>query len=272
MKTGHWIALIGGSIAALMAFACSSEDNTGGNFTPGKGGGGGSVVGQGGKAGSTNQGGGAGTVGQGGSNQGGAAGEVGQGGAAGEGGAAGQGGNPGNGGTAGTGGSSCDPKTQVQSTECDDCFNAAIKGACAADANACVGDTECKAILECMQACSDATCQDGCISQHPNGTQKLFTYFSCGDVQCHDQCYCPGCRFGSTPACNTCLESKCLADCNACDKNVQCMAMVYCFSYMCPDPNDTICMNNCATQFQEGVTGYNTFGTCYEAQCTTDCQ
>jgi hypothetical protein len=226
MRTGHWIALIGGSIAALLAFACSSSDDT--KPISAKAGAGGSIVGQGGQGGSGQGGTGQGGTAQGGSGQGGTA----------------QGGSGQGGGVSGSGGGGpCDTATQFKSTECTTCWQ--DKALCSAEVTACQGDENCVNFATCFEDCAntDEACQDGCASQHAQGMGKYWKIYGCYDAACHDKCYCGGCDLLKDGPCSDCVEGSCMNECSACAHNGACMGMWMCISY-CPK-NDTICMGTC---------------------------
>jgi len=212
-----------------------------------------------GKGGASNKGGSAGnTTNTGGTtNEGGAAGSTNEGGAAGstaQGGAA--------------GGGTCDPQTQVQSTECNDCFGSA----CGTELKACQDDTNCMAILTCFGECQDNACYTKCATDTPDGQLLLFTWLGCTDATCHDECYCPGCALATAnDTCNTCFHDKCANECSGCDKNNECMAMLDCTSWL-DCGSDQACQQGCQQKFPGGVTALQGLDTCMGAQCATDCQ
>ena len=259
MRTIHWVALIGSIAAAVIA--CSSSDDGDGTIGPGKGGSAGGVVGKGGSAGSVNKGGSAGSVNNGGStNEGGAAGQTSQGGAAGQ---------TSQGGAAGSG--TCDPKTQPDSDACSSCYS----DACGTEAQACQGVAACGAIFTCLQACGqgDNACYTKCFTDNADGQQTAFAYLGCADATCHDDCYCAGtCGLAtSNDTCNTCFHGNCGTECNGCDMNSDCMALLACMSYLgCG--SDQTCLDGCAQQFQAGVAPINALNTCMSDKCATDCQ
>lgn len=172
-------------------------------------------------------------------------------------------------GAGGVGG--CDPQTQVSSKQCEDCVVAsyAEAGACQAHREACLTDAECTAILTCLAACKDGQCETTCIQQHLDGTGTLFPYVACVDTACHDECFCEGCRFG-VAKCNPCLEDKCAQSCAGCDRDTQCMALVYCMFYTCA-PDDLVCQNACGDKFDAGVGPYVGMGQCGQDHCAAEC-
>jgi hypothetical protein len=257
MRTAYWFGLAG-CVAALTVFACSSSDSSP-TIGPGNSGSGGTVIGNNGGSGN------GGSTSKGGSGNGGSTSK----GGSGNGGSSNGGSSNGGSANGGSGGGSCDPSTQVKSSDCSSCAQAAQTGACKTQTSAC--GTDCQALIKCLNACTDATCETSCISQAPAaGAQQYDAFDGCIRANCHDQCFCPGCIFGGTAACNTCLATSCLSACNGCDENADCMALADCLQ-SCAQ-NDTACENNCAQANQAGVTPYNNFGTCGQNSCASQCQ
>jgi hypothetical protein len=85
-----------------------------------------------------------------------------------------------------SGGGSCDMGS------CDSCQTCAMNGPCAASIDACFGDIECNALLECLGACVDDLCFQGCVDAHPGG---MPLYNAVGDCIYCDACLttCGGC-------------------------------------------------------------------------------
>jgi uncharacterized membrane protein YgcG len=76
-------------------------------------------------------------------------------------------GTTGGGGSAGGGAQPnlCECSASLGNGVCNDCFNAhtAMGTRCADQAAACVADGDCIAIRDCVEACADAACTQGCI-------------------------------------------------------------------------------------------------------------
>ncbi|MBL8744097.1 MAG: hypothetical protein JNK04_23480 [Myxococcales bacterium] len=85
-----------------------------------------------------------------------------------------------------TGGGSCDIGS------CDSCQGCAMNGPCAASIDACFNDTECYALIECMNPCVDDACLQACASSHPSA---MPLYNAVGECIYCDACpsTCGGC-------------------------------------------------------------------------------
>jgi hypothetical protein len=59
---------------------------------------------------------------------------------------------------------SCD-----HSGACGTCESCAVNGYCSDEFDRCTADTECSALLDCLNTCTDATCEAGCDKAHPTG-------------------------------------------------------------------------------------------------------
>jgi hypothetical protein len=85
-----------------------------------------------------------------------------------------------------TGGGSCDIGS------CDSCQGCAMEGPCAASIDACFNDTQCNALIECMNPCSDDACLQACVDSYPSA---LPLYNAVGECIYCDACFstCGGC-------------------------------------------------------------------------------
>ncbi|MCA9595478.1 MAG: hypothetical protein KC776_19320 [Myxococcales bacterium] len=154
----------------VLTSACGSDDSEGGS------GGSSNTGGSGGAAGGST-GGNSGTGGSAGGGTGGSGGG-GTGGMAGSGGSAG-GGTGGAAGAAGSAGSG--------PNDCESC----IGQHCATEFAACNGDTDCAAIITCIQGCQtnpSAGCEDACVTSNPNGKAKFDTLSGCIGTNCSTVC------------------------------------------------------------------------------------
>ncbi|MEJ7731509.1 MAG: hypothetical protein WKG00_20140 [Polyangiaceae bacterium] len=77
-------------------------------------------------------------------------------------------------GSSSTGSSGCDA-----SGSRDTCSNCALGSACAPEANACSGDADCIAMLDCFETCVDDVCLDNCMNTHPTGAQLYMAMAEC---------------------------------------------------------------------------------------------
>ncbi len=92
-----------------------------------------------------------------------------------------------NGGGGGGGGSpppagSCGLTSGVAT--CDACLDAS----CCGQTTSCITDSDCVAIVNCYNGCSDATCAAACDSAHPTGLTKLNAVLSCAQGSCGTTC------------------------------------------------------------------------------------
>ncbi len=71
------------------------------------------------------------------------------------------------------------------SGSCDSCQQCAMNGACAASIDACLNDTACYALLECLNACVDEACFNECANTHSAG---IPLYNAVGDCVFCDVC------------------------------------------------------------------------------------
>ncbi|HTJ82925.1 MAG TPA: hypothetical protein VL400_14490 [Polyangiaceae bacterium] len=61
---------------------------------------------------------------------------------------------------------------------------------CADEMNACIGNTECVAVWQCLQGCgpTQLSCHQACYDAHPSGVMPLEDLFSCSTNSCPDTC------------------------------------------------------------------------------------
>jgi hypothetical protein len=64
---------------------------------------------------------------------------------------------------------------------CDQCFSWSTsgQGPCMGAVNACVNNTECNAIMDCLNGCTTYACQQSCFTQHPSGQALYDAIFTC---------------------------------------------------------------------------------------------
>jgi hypothetical protein len=62
-------------------------------------------------------------------------------------------------------------------TACYDCAFAA--GSCSPEADACTASPDCQAFGECLTSCTDDTCVDQCVTDHPTGAALLLAFQTC---------------------------------------------------------------------------------------------
>lgn len=71
---------------------------------------------------------------------------------------------------------------------CDACFDTSKTGACKTSFNACKADASCNSLWTCVEPCTNETCVQTCLSQHPDGQTKLQAFFGCAQNACADVC------------------------------------------------------------------------------------
>lgn len=175
-------------------------------------------------------------------------------------------------GSTGTGGSGGAAQT------CDACTSQVIVPgeACETSWASCINNTDCVAFLECLNGCSDATCQNKCVSDHATGVGLYGKVIDCMctpaacETSCVDMCSGPACGFSiSNAACNTCFETQCCDKGKKCADNSTCVALVQCLN-ACND-NDQTCYNACGTNNSGGVADYNAMIDCMSGPCAGSC-
>ncbi len=72
-----------------------------------------------------------------------------------------------------------------------DACDACVESKCAAPLDACLNDPACIAFWDCLDACTDESCANACVSQHPAGVAKSDAVDLCVDQQCQAECYGP---------------------------------------------------------------------------------
>jgi hypothetical protein len=71
--------------------------------------------------------------------------------------------------------------TPIGPLTCDECTSATTsgQGACMGAVNACLNNTECSALVDCLNACTTYSCQQGCLTQHQAGYALYDAIFTC---------------------------------------------------------------------------------------------
>ena len=72
------------------------------------------------------------------------------------------------------GGSSCD-----LSDSCDSCSVCAGDGPCAPVVDACIDNADCQLLSDCLWACADDACLQGCVDTYPNGVDDYMAASDC---------------------------------------------------------------------------------------------
>lgn len=177
---------------------------------------------------------------------------------------------------------------------CAQCQQAATTGvgACSSEVTACQNNTDCAALVKCLNACAqnDQTCVNNCATQHSAGTA---IYQKIGDCVCSTACTtecasdpsCQGAQCGysfSDATCSTCMNNNCCTQQQNCKNDTTCNS---CVTSQTPPANcssntaDTALMqcytNKCATQcgMKCGFSSQNaTCQTCFENNCCSQAQ
>jgi hypothetical protein len=165
---------------------------------------------------------------------------------------------------------------------CDTCLGTS----CCAQANACFGDADCTALLDCGDACNDSTCLAACEAAHPSGAAKISAISTCVDTTCGAACGgTPGLDAGSgpgpapgpspgscgltssDPTCDACLDASCCAESTACVDDPQCVALVSCYDAC----TDDACATACDAAHPAGTAHLNAVFGCVQTNCATSC-
>jgi len=77
------------------------------------------------------------------------------------------------------------------------------------------------------------------------------------------------------PQCDNCMEASCCKESNACLGSSDCMDFVSCLDGCFPSDGgapDQTCINSCMSQYPTGFQLYDTFSTCGDSKCSSDCR
>jgi hypothetical protein len=162
---------------------------------------------------------------------------------------------------------------------CDACLDTS----CCGDANACLGDADCIALLECAEPCRDNACVSACEAAHPSGTAKITALSTCAGTACGAACggppSGPGGPGGPAPApgscgltsgeatCDTCLDTSCCAQTTTCIGDADCVAVIRCYDAC----SDSACAAACDAAHPGGSAHLTGVFTCAQASCTAAC-
>lgn len=155
---------------------------------------------------------------------------------------------------------------------CDTCLDTS----CCGDANACLGDADCTALIDCVSRCSDAACESACEAAHPAGTTKLTTLATCANVTCGAACGGGGpggggpgsCGLTSGNAtCDTCLDTSCCAQTTTCLGDADCVALINCYDAC----TDAVCASACDAAHSTGATKIDAVAVCAQNSCAATC-
>ena len=152
------------------------------------------------------------------------------------------------------------PGGSAPTNTCDSCQAAAQSGACASQTNACANDPKCVQLGQCYAGCQTQTCISNCETQAgAQAVAKYQNYSSCiCNTGCPTECadVCPaGCGVTSNDAkCDTCINSSCCSQAEACIGNATCKG--------CLSAPTALCSGNAQ---------YAAFSSCLQNDCGTAC-
>lgn len=73
-------------------------------------------------------------------------------------------------------------------SEDDSACTACTKAGCCDSFVACGQVAACPNLLSCLAACTDTTCENACIDEHPDGVDLLGAYLDCVGAECTSDC------------------------------------------------------------------------------------
>ena len=189
-------------------------------------------------------------------------------------------------------GPTCSPSSGQSA--CDRCTNEACCGVMVA----CQEANECADVLSCMAACAagagdagaasdaagsgdsgdageagdasqapgavNAECEAQCLAEHPQGYTPYGAYVSCQWVDCGSAC-------GGD--CVACLDAHCapeMTQCLAIDGT--CASLYLCLESCGADADPGACEPVCFNAYGNGLTDYDVFQGCAQANCASQCQ
>ncbi|HEY8078523.1 MAG TPA: hypothetical protein VIF62_30545 [Labilithrix sp.] len=163
---------------------------------------------------------------------------------------------------------------------CDSCLDTS----CCTDADACLGDADCTALLDCGNACADDACISACEAAHPSGAKLLDTLSTCVTSTCGSACASAGggpgdggpggpppagsCGLTSGDAtCDTCLNGSCCAPTTTCLGDAECIALIRCYDGCADDA----CASACDAAHPAATAEANAIFTCVQSSCSAAC-
>ncbi len=164
--------------------------------------------------------------------------------------------------------STCGSFTQP-SDACAKCMDTA----CCDEANACAGDTTCKAAYRCIQGCKagDADCATWCLGSYSRPA-SLAPLTACASSQCAAACspHACGVLVNGSSTCDACVQMNCCDENLACASDEACVDIDFC-SHRCLPAGSLRCSSDCATTFSAGADDSATRSSCISANCTDAC-
>jgi hypothetical protein len=181
------------------------------------------------------------------------------------------------GGVGGSAGGAGPCSIQTGKAACDSCLDTSCPSQCAQ----CTANPECVALVQCGLLCApnDQNCVSSCASQHQQGVNDAVPLAGpggCASQNCATPCgqQAASCTLEvGIPACDACITSNCLSQCQTCSANTECVAIIAC-GLQC-GPNNPSCVTQCASQHPQGLSaaqslaGPNTG--CLATHCAAQC-
>lgn len=136
---------------------------------------------------------------------------------------------------------------------------------CGAQLDACEADAACVALAMCLEQCADEACATQCFATNAAGQANLDAADACVVAQCPIEC---GEASEPTPdPCESCVDTKCQSQIDACLANAQCSGLWGCYDQC----QDDACWTQCDSQFAAGLPLSDAVDTCVETQCASEC-
>ena len=157
----------------------------------------------------------------------------------------------------------------VPAMDCDTCYTDATSGggACSSVVDTCLNDATCKALVTCLNGCgqTDTTCEQTCANNNQAGLAKYNAISTCVcttgcATQCGSESFCQGssakCGLSAQDAtCQTCFESKCCSQAEACANDTSC----------------TACLVASPAASCSSEASYEALLTCLSSNCNSEC-
>jgi hypothetical protein len=150
-----------------------------------------------------------------------------------------------------------------QSTDpaCEMC----LEGNCCSQLQHCTGQNPCGQYLQCIQGCTNPTCQHACQNALPQGSQQYTNLLNCESNQCGTECHttngiCDSGLGSGVAACDACLGNSCCMQYDAVEAEGQpgIDDLTACFQ----NPNDPACTGDAVA-----LAAYS----CTKSHCSSVC-
>jgi hypothetical protein len=154
-------------------------------------------------------------------------------------------------------------------TSSDPTCESCLTDYCCASGEACYNDSTC---TSCVTSTSPpSNCTSNIAFNNFANCYSSYCTSACSGIPQGDAGAPSACGLGtSMPACDTCMDTSCLAQCGTCSATGSpCMTFLTCAG-ACASGDQT-CVNNCATQSPTGASEYDALITCLQTSCATQC-